>query len=140
MSVSSVKATGWTTGVRFSGEGNFSLLSLSPGFRQDLRSTQPLSNGVLGRSSPAVKRPGCKDDHSPSSSNEVRNVWNCISTPLQVFMAMCLAKHHTFSWHGTWLSTGKICLLYLYLYLARFSLRAVQTVMNFEFHKRQGIS
>lgn len=31
---------------------------------------------------PEVKRPECEVDHSPSSSTEVKNAWNCFCTPL----------------------------------------------------------
>jgi hypothetical protein len=40
-----------------------------------------------------VKRPGREADHSPSSSAEVKNAWNYISTPQYVLMAWCLVKH-----------------------------------------------
>jgi len=40
-----------------------------------------------GAFSAGVRRPGREADHSPPSSAEIRNAWNCISTPLHVFMA-----------------------------------------------------
>ena len=30
---------------------------------------------------PGVKRPGCEDDHSPPSGDEVKNEWSYTSTP-----------------------------------------------------------
>jgi hypothetical protein len=40
-----------------------------------------------------VKRPGCETDHSPPSSDEVKNEWSYTSTPQYASMASCLVKH-----------------------------------------------
>jgi hypothetical protein len=45
--------------------------------------------------STSVLGPGCKADHSPSSSVEVKNAWRYTSTLQYVFMAWCWDKHRT---------------------------------------------
>ena len=36
---------------------------------------------------PGLKRPGCENDHSHSSSDEVKNTWSYTATPIHVFVA-----------------------------------------------------
>jgi hypothetical protein len=66
--------------------------------------TQPPIQWVPGVLSVGVKRPGCKADHTPPSSAEVKEWVELYSTPQYVFMAWCLVKHK-----------GQLQ-LYLYLY------------------------
>jgi hypothetical protein len=42
--------------------------------------------------SPRGKAAGAKADHSPPSSDEVKNAWSYTSIPQYVFMAWCLVK------------------------------------------------
>jgi hypothetical protein len=77
--------------VRFpAGAGNFSLHHRV----QNGSGAHPASCPMgTGGSFPGVKRPWREADHSPPSSDEVKNAWT-ISPLLQyVFMARCLAKH-----------------------------------------------
>jgi len=54
---------------------------------QDLGPTQsPIQRA------PGVRRPKCEADHSPPSSNEVKNAWSYASTPPYVFMAWYVMK------------------------------------------------
>jgi hypothetical protein len=48
---------------------------------------QPGMQWKPGPLSPVVKRPGHEADHSPPSSNEVKNVWSYISVVQYSFMA-----------------------------------------------------
>jgi hypothetical protein len=50
--------------------------------RLGLMPTQPPIQGVLGASSPAVKRSGREDDYSLPSSAEVKNAWSYTTIPL----------------------------------------------------------
>jgi hypothetical protein len=68
-----------------------------------LGSTQPPIQWVQGALSLGVKQARCEADHSPPSSDEVKNVWSCTSTPQYAFMAWCSVKAQ---WQ-----------LYFYLYL-----------------------
>jgi hypothetical protein len=40
-----------------------------------------------------LKRPGCEADHSLPSTDEVKNLSSCTSTPPYIFMMWCLIKH-----------------------------------------------
>jgi hypothetical protein len=51
-----------------------------------------LSNGYRGDPSPGVKQPGCKDDHSPPASAEVKKMCVYTSTPPYAFMAKYLIR------------------------------------------------
>jgi hypothetical protein len=57
---------------------------------------------------PRVNRPGREADHSPSSSDEVKNAWNYTFTPPYVFVSWCLVKYKMSSWRDIQLSTEKI--------------------------------
>jgi len=61
-----------------------------------------------------IKRPKREANQSPSSSAEIRNTWSYTSTPPYVFMARCLVKDRTSSWHCTQLSTGTLHLPHLH--------------------------
>jgi len=41
---------------------------------------------------PGIKRPGREAVHSPQCSADVKNAWNCSTTPQYVFMAWLLIK------------------------------------------------
>jgi len=60
--------------------------------RPDLGPTQPPIQWVPGTLSMWVKRPGREADHSPPSSDEVKNEWSSTSTPPYAFMACCSVK------------------------------------------------
>jgi hypothetical protein len=49
--------------------------------------TQPHIQQVAEIVSPGVKGPGCKTDHSATSSANVNNEWKCISIFSRAFMA-----------------------------------------------------
>jgi hypothetical protein len=49
-------------------------------FRASLGPNQPPIKWVPGALSSEVKRPGSVDDHSPSSSAEIKKAWSYIST------------------------------------------------------------
>jgi hypothetical protein len=49
--------------------------------RTALGPTQPPIQCVTGALSLGVKRPGRESDHSPPSSDEVKNAWSYTSTP-----------------------------------------------------------
>jgi hypothetical protein len=63
--------------------------------RTALGPTQPPIQWVPGAISlgGGVKRLGRETDHSPPSSAEVKNEWNCISTPQYAFMACAQLKY-----------------------------------------------
>ena len=44
-----------------------------------------------------IKQPGCKADHLPLSSAEIKNVWSYTFTPL-TFIYVVLKKNFTFSY------------------------------------------
>jgi hypothetical protein len=46
-----------------------------------LESTPPIIQWVPVALSLGVKRPGREADHSPPTSVEIKNAWNCTSTP-----------------------------------------------------------
>jgi hypothetical protein len=48
--------------------------------------TQPPSQCVPQAITPGVRLLGCEAYHSPPTSAEVKNVWNCPSTPPYIFM------------------------------------------------------
>jgi len=95
-------ATGWTIGVLGvrlpTGAGNFSLLyCFQTGFG---------AQWLLGALSPRMKWPGREADHSPPSSDEIKNAWSYTSTSLSreyVFIVWCLIKYRT-RLHGMVLS------------------------------------
>jgi hypothetical protein len=58
--------------------------------RTVLGPTQPPIQWVPVVLSLGVKRPGCKADHSPPSSAEVKNARSYTSTPQYVFKSWCL--------------------------------------------------
>jgi hypothetical protein len=60
--------------------------------RTALGHTQPPIQWVTGALSLGVKRPGREADHSPLSSDEVKNAWRYTSTSQYAFMAWCLFK------------------------------------------------
>jgi hypothetical protein len=53
-----------------------------------------------------IKRRGHKTHHSPPSSAEVKNAWNCTSTPPYAFMTWCLVKKEI-HFHGVVLKLHK---------------------------------
>jgi hypothetical protein len=61
--------------------------------RTALGPTQPPIQCVRGVLSLGVRRPGREADHSPPSSDEVKNAWSYISTPQYAFVGWCLVKH-----------------------------------------------
>jgi hypothetical protein len=61
--------------------------------RPALGPTQPPVQWVSGTLSPGVKRPEREADHSPSSSEEVKNTWIYTSIPPYTFMAWCLGNN-----------------------------------------------
>jgi hypothetical protein len=61
--------------------------------RTALGTTQPPIHWVPEAISQGVKRPGHEADHSPPSSDEVKNAWSYTSPPQYVFRALCLIKH-----------------------------------------------
>jgi hypothetical protein len=76
--------------VRFpAGAENFSLRRVRNG-----SGAHPVSYPMCTRCFfPGVKRREREADHSPPSSNEVKNAWSHTSTPPYVFMAWCSVKH-----------------------------------------------
>jgi hypothetical protein len=58
--------------------------------RPALGSIQPPILWVEGALSPEVKRPGREVDHSSPTSAEVKKTWVYTSTPLYIFMGLCL--------------------------------------------------
>jgi hypothetical protein len=89
----------WGSRVRFpAGTGNFSLHHRV----QNGSGTHPASSPMGTKGSfPEGKAAGREADHSPPSRAEVKNAWSYTSTPQNVFMAWCLAKHRdnfTLSW------------------------------------------
>jgi hypothetical protein len=76
---------GWTTGVRFPAEQDFSL-------RRNFQTgcgAHPVSDPM----GTGVKRPGREPNHSPLSSAEGKNAWSYASTPPYVSVGPCLVKH-----------------------------------------------
>jgi hypothetical protein len=72
--------------------------------------TQPPIQCELGTPSPVVNWPGGEADHSPPSSTEVKNVRNCVTPLLHVFMAWWLFNSRMSSWCSTLLTTGHLYL------------------------------
>jgi hypothetical protein len=64
------------------GLGIFSLIT--PVSRPALGSTQLPIQWVPGALSLGVMQPGREADRSPPSSAEVKNAWNCASTPIRL--------------------------------------------------------
>jgi hypothetical protein len=54
--------------------------------------TQPPIQWVPGALSLVVKRPGRETDHSPPSSDDIKNAWSYTSTPQYAFMAWYSVK------------------------------------------------
>jgi hypothetical protein len=91
-------ATSSMSGFRFRpGVGNF----FSTTFRLTLGPTQPPIQWAPRDLSQGVKRLGRAAGHSPPSSDEVKSVWSCTSTPSYlIFMGWYLAQD-TLLWRGT---------------------------------------
>jgi hypothetical protein len=51
-----------------------------------------LSSGYRGALTPGIKQKGREADHSPASSDKVKNAWSYTSTPPNVYIAWCLIK------------------------------------------------
>jgi hypothetical protein len=97
-------ALGWTIGVLwFDSRRGLRIFLFTTASRTALGPTQPPIQWVPGALSLGVKRSGHEADHSPLFSAEVKNARSYTSTPLYIFMALCLVKH----------TQGQ---LYLYLY------------------------
>jgi hypothetical protein len=92
------------------------------------------SRTVLGPTQPPIKwvpralslRPGREADHSPPSSDEVKNAWSYTATPQYAFMVSCLVKHRdNFTFYFIFL---------IHLYILRFDFKGelfLVSVFNF---------
>jgi hypothetical protein len=75
------KATGWTTGVRFSAGAVMGCFLFATASRPALEPTQPPIQWVPASLTLGIKWPGREADCSPPSSYEAKNVWGYTSTP-----------------------------------------------------------
>jgi hypothetical protein len=65
----------------FESREGLGIVSFTTVSRPALEPTQPPIQWVPGALSLGVKRPECEADHSPPSSDEVKNAWSYTSTP-----------------------------------------------------------
>jgi hypothetical protein len=69
------------------------LLSLRPGVRPALGTTQPPIQCVPGALFPGIKRPGRESDHSHNLVSRLRKRGAIAPFPHYVFMAWCLIQY-----------------------------------------------
>jgi hypothetical protein len=79
-------------------------------FRPDLGPTQSPIQGASVALISEIKRPWREADHSSQSSAEIKNAWSYTSTPLYVFMILCLIKQIASSWRDSTDSIGSFLL------------------------------
>jgi len=91
--VSDIVTVVWAGQLGFDSWQGLGIFLFATTSRPSLGLTLPPIPWVLGVISLEVKHLGCKADHSPPSSAEVKNVWSYTFAPQYILMVWCLVRH-----------------------------------------------